>query len=81
MNYPSTFLIPAAEQQVYAIRLDKRWVMHPKLGGDTEIPVSLKAIYRVGSTPEATKNKVWVGRVESKAYDFTLWRVRKAESE
>jgi hypothetical protein len=76
MNGPSTFLVPPGEQQVYAIRFDKRWVMHPKLGGGTEIPVSLKAIYRIGSTPEATKNKVWVGRVESKSYDVTLWRVK-----
>src|SRR5215210_4735074 len=29
MNFPSTFLIPPGEHQIYAIRLDKRWESRP----------------------------------------------------
>lgn len=79
MNFPSTFLIPRGEHQVYAIRLDKRWETRPKLTADADAKtqITFKAIYRVTDTPEATKQKVWTGRIESKTYDFALqhWRV------
>ena len=74
MNFPSTFLIPPGEHQVYAIRLDKRWDSRPKLTADakSQIQIELKAIYQVHVTPESTEHKVWTGRVESRSYDLTL---------
>ena len=76
MNFPSTFLIPPGEHQVYAIRLDKRWESRPKLAGDAEaqMQIKLKAIYQVEVTPESAEHKVWTGRVESRSYDLTLER-------
>jgi hypothetical protein len=71
-NFPSTFLIPSGEHQVYAIRLDKEWETRPKFAADAETQISLKAIYEVKVTPEATEHKVWTGRVESKTYNLTL---------
>ena len=71
-NFPSTFLIPPGEHQVYAVRLDKWWETRPKLTADAETTITLKAIYQVSATPESTKHKVWTGRVESKAYSLTL---------
>ena len=70
-NFPSTFLIPPGEHKVYPIRLDKWWDVRaiPK---STEMPVSLKAIYQVPVTPEATTFHVWTGRVQSRNYEFTL---------
>ena len=78
-NFPSTFLIPPGEHQVYAIRLDKGWETRPKLAADAETPITLKAIYEVTVTPEATEHKVWIGRIESKSYNLTLrhWRTPK----
>ena len=71
-NGPSTFLVEPGEHQVYAIRLDKWWETHPSLPKADEMPITLKAIYEVRPTPEATQYKVWIGRVESKSYSFTL---------
>ena len=71
-NFPSTFLIQPGEHQVYAIRLDKSWETHPTLPKANEMPVTLKAIYEVSPTPEATQHKVWTGRVESRGYKFAL---------
>lgn len=72
-NFPSTFLIPPGEHQVYVIRLDKRWKTRPELTGD--IQIKLKAIYHVEVTKESTQHKVWTGRVESRLYDLTLERL------
>jgi len=72
VNFPGTFLVPPGEHRVYAIRLDHEWETKPALGGDPETPITLKAIYEVTVTPEATEHKVWTGRVESKPYNFTL---------
>ncbi len=71
-NFPSTFLIPPGEHQVYAIRLDKWWEARPILTARAETQITLKAIYQVSATPESTKEKVWTGRVESKAYNLVL---------
>ena len=84
-NFPSPFIIPPGEHHVYAIRLDAQWTTGgitrvtrgnatpkcPPLKSD-EIPVVLKAIYEVPTTPEATQYKVWSGRVESASYNLTL---------
>ena len=72
INFPSTFLIQPGEHEVYAIHLDKWWETRPLLPKTDEMPITLKAIYEVLSTPEATRYKVWTGRVESRAYKFTL---------
>jgi hypothetical protein len=71
-NGPSTFLIQPGEHQVYAIRLDKEWSAHPTLSRADEIPITLKAVYEVSRTLEATQYKVWTGRIESGSYKFTL---------
>ena len=70
-NFPSTFLIPPGEHQVYPIRLDKWWDIG-SIPKSTETPLSLRAIYEVPVTPEAATYHVWTGRVESGNYKFTL---------
>ena len=79
VNKPSAFIIPVGEHQVYVIRLDKRWETRPKLTADADArtQIKFKAIYQVTDTPEATKQRVWTGRIESKTYDFSLsdWRI------
>ena len=72
VNFPSTFLVKPGEHQVYAIRLDEWWETHPTLPKSDEMPITLKAVYEVTPTPEATQYKVWTGRVESHSYNFTL---------
>jgi hypothetical protein len=71
INHPDTFLIPPGEHKVYAIRLDSWWdtASIPK---SDEMAISLKAIYDVPNTPEATEYRVWTGHVESGSYKFTL---------
>ena len=70
-NFPSTFMIPPREHTVYVIRLDREWDTSgiPK---SPEMPVTLKAIYEVLQTPEASNYNVWTGRIESANYKLTL---------
>lgn len=70
-NFPSTFMIPPGDHKVYAIRLDREWdtIAIPK---SSEAPVTLKAIYQVSQTPEASTYNVWIGRVESSSCKLTL---------
>lgn len=70
-NFPSTFLISPGEHKVYTIRLDKWWDVG-SIPKSTEMQVSVKAVYQVPNTPEATDYHVWTGRVESGSYQFTL---------
>jgi hypothetical protein len=72
VNIPSTFLIQPGEHQVYAIRFDKEWETRPALPGAKDMPITLKAIYKVSPTPEAKQYKVWMGSLESRIYKFTL---------
>jgi hypothetical protein len=37
-----------------------------------EMPITLKAVYEVSTTPEASQYKVWTGRLESHSYNFSL---------
>lgn len=71
-NFPSTFLVAPGEHQVYAIHLDKRWVARPAFPKADEMPITIKAIYELQSTQEASQYKVWIGRVESHVYNFAL---------
>lgn len=71
-NFPSTFLVRPGEQQVFPIHLDEEWVASPAIPKADEMPITVKAIYDVSPTPEATQYKVWIGRSESHAYNFTL---------
>lgn len=71
-NYPSTFAIEPGEHQVCAIHLDNQWVTVPTLPKADEMPITLKAVYQVTPTREATEHRVWTGRVESHSYNFTL---------
>jgi len=70
-NLPSTFLIPPGEHKVYPIRLDKRWDVG-SIPKSTEARASVKAVYEVPVTPEASTYHVWTGRVESGNYNVTL---------
>jgi hypothetical protein len=72
VNYPSTFLVKPGEYQVYAIRFDEWWETHPTLPKSDEMQITLKAVYEVTPTPEATQYKAWTGRVESHSYNFSL---------
>ena len=56
-NYPSTFTIQPGEHQVYAIHLDKWWATSPALPKTDEMPITLKAVYQVLPTKEATEHK------------------------
>jgi hypothetical protein len=71
-NAPSTFLVKPGEHQVYPIRLDEWWKTHPALPKTDEMPISLKAVCEVSTTPEASQYKVWTGRLESHSYNFSL---------
>jgi hypothetical protein len=71
-NFPSTFLVPPGEHEVFAVHLDESWVTHPPFPKADEMPITVKAIYEVPPTPEASQHKVWTGRVESHTYDLTL---------
>jgi hypothetical protein len=71
-NGPGTFLVPAGEAYVYAIRLDKEWVNRPKFSEASSTPISINAIYEVIETPESKEYKVWPGRIESRVYEFML---------
>jgi hypothetical protein len=71
-NNPTTFAVQPGEHQVYAIHLDKWWVSNPALPKMDEMPITLKAVYQVSSTREASAHNVWTGRVESHSYHFTF---------
>jgi hypothetical protein len=71
-NFPSTFVVAPGEYQVYPIKLDEWWETHPTLPKRDEMPITLKVVYEVTPTPEATQYKVWTGRVESHSYNFSL---------
>ena len=65
VNFPSTFVVQPGEHQVYPIKLDE-WETHPALPKTDEMPITLKAVYEVSTTPEASQYKVWTGRLESR---------------
>jgi hypothetical protein len=71
-NAPPTFLVKPGENQVFAVRLDEWWKIHPTLPKSDEMPITLKAIYEIRPTAEATEHKVWTGRLESHTYSFSL---------
>ena len=71
-NFPATFVIQPGEHQVYAVHLDKWWVSSPSFPKADEMSITLKAVYQVSATREASEHKVWIGRVESHAYKFML---------
>ncbi len=71
-NFPSTFVVEPGEHQVYPIKLDEWWETHPALPKTDEMLITLKAVYEVSVTPEASQYKVWTGRLESRAYNFSL---------
>jgi hypothetical protein len=72
VNFPSKFVIPPGEDMVYPISLDEEWDAVPPLptADETPIPITITAIYEVRPTPEASKGKVWTGRLESNSYHF-----------
>jgi hypothetical protein len=74
-NFPSTFIVPPGENQVYTIRLNEEdWTVAPELrfASAEPLPLSLTAIYQLPRTREATRENVWVGRTESKSYHLQL---------
>jgi len=72
VNGPTTFVVEPGEHQVYAIRLDKSWDVRPSLTKHDEMPITLKAVYEVFSTPESAQFRVWTGRIESHSYKLSL---------
>jgi hypothetical protein len=56
-NAATTFLIAPGEHQVFAITFDKWWESHPSLPKADGLHVSLKAVYEVAFTPEATQQR------------------------
>jgi len=71
-NNPTTFAVQPGEHQVYAIHLDKWWVSNPAFPKADQTPITLKAVYQVSPTREASEYKVWTGRVESHSYHLRL---------
>ncbi|MEO6846616.1 MAG: hypothetical protein ABI443_04355 [Chthoniobacterales bacterium] len=75
-NFPSVYLIPPGEHQVYAIRLDKEWEITPEFSLKGETPVTFKVIYdtyEIPVEPEMLKYNIWMGRLESKEYQLDLY--------
>jgi hypothetical protein len=72
-NFPSTFLLSPGEQYIYTVSLDKKWDIRP-MPEKGESNLTLKAIYQISTSPEATEQGVWTGRIESKPYKISLWR-------
>ena len=74
MNTPNTFVVPPGESMVYPIRLDDKWNAVPRLpiADAAPIAVPIKGIYEVKPTPESAEQKVWTGRMESRAYHFNF---------
>jgi hypothetical protein len=72
VNFPSTFVVKPGEHQVFVIHLDKWWQANPALPKADVMPITLKAVYEVSPTPEASQYKVSTGRVESHSYNFKL---------
>ena len=71
-NYPSTVIIEPGECQVYVMRFDESWEVHPPIPKTDELSITLKAIYEVLPTPESAEYKAWTGRLESHDYKFVL---------
>jgi hypothetical protein len=83
MNFPSTFMIPPGEQEVFPIHLDQEWEGRPAknpagcctLPSDTElVHVTVRAVYEVHPSDEAFAYGVWTGRVVSRPYELDLHR-------
>jgi hypothetical protein len=72
-NFPSTFLLSPGEQYIYTVSLDNKWDIRP-MPEKGESNLTLKAIYQISTSPEATEQGVWTGRIESKPYKISLWR-------
>ena len=81
-NFPSTFMIPPGEQQVFPIHLDHEWeglpVKDPAAccvspSNEQFEPVTVTAIYEVRPDDEAFAFGVWTGRVVSQPYDLDLY--------
>ena len=73
-NYPSTFTVDPGEHQVFAIHLDNWWEAKPPIPKRNETPITLTVIYELLPSPEAARQSVWTGRVESHEYKLTLWQ-------
>ncbi len=73
-NFPSTFIVDPGEHQVFPIRFDDSWAVEPVLPAKDETPITLKAVYSVAANPDSAKFHVWTGRVDSHAYNFTLFQ-------
>jgi hypothetical protein len=73
-NTPDTYTIDPSEHQVFAIRLDESWQVQPVLTVVDGMPITLKAVYQVNPTRESIQKHVWIGRVESRSYNLSLWQ-------
>ncbi len=72
VNFPSFFIVEPGEHQVFAIGLDESWEAQPTLPTKAEMPITLRAVYEVASSREASKYNVWTGRIESHSYKLSL---------
>ena len=76
-NTPVTFVIPPSEQMVFRIKLNDDWAATPPapIADEDPVPVTMRAVYEVGPTPESSAQNVWIGRAESKKYHlyFRHW--------
>ena len=70
----TTFLIPAGEHQIYAIRLNKEWEGTSELSELGNGSVMVRVIYAVSPSPESAQYGVWTGRVESIGYTVNIER-------
>jgi len=50
--------VEPGEHHVCPIKLDEWWETHPALPKTDEMPIKLKAVYEVTTTPEAAQYKV-----------------------
>lgn len=73
-NFPSTFAIRPGEHEVFVIQFGKKWREDPPVPAVVQIPITIKAIYDVPSSPATVQHNVWTGRVESHYYQFVLYQ-------
>jgi len=68
-----TFCIPSGGSYVFVVRFTEKW-NNLQEASSTYKPAMLKAVYEQKKNEKDWKNRVWIGRVESKPELFLIFR-------
>ena len=71
-NFPSVYPIPPGEQQVFPIQLDDEWVGKPTFDPAGTDRVTVKALFKIEPSKEASAARMWIGRISSRTYNLSL---------